>query len=250
MLVVAHPGHELRVHGWLEQARPQVWVLTDGSGNGERGRLASTARLLARAGAVPGAIFGRLSDRGAYTLMMEGDVTTAAALVDELASALVEQQVDYVAGDACEGFNPVHDLCRLVIDAAIVVARRRSGRAVDDFEFALEAGPQWQGGGAEIQWQLDEAALARKLQAARDYPELAAEVERAVASFGEHAFACERLFRVEPFATLSSRFDGQPGYERHGEARVAAGLYAEVLRHRRHFAPLADAIIARAQGSG
>ena len=248
--MVAHPGHELRVHGWLEQAQPQVWVLTDGSGNGERGRLASTARLLARAGATPGAIFGRLSDRGAYPLIMEGDAPALAALVEELAAALVDQQVDYVAGDACEGFNPVHDLCRLVIDAAVVLARRRSGRSVNDFEFALEGGPQWQGGGGEVQWQLDEDALARKLRAARDYPELAAEVERAVASFGEHAFARERLFRVEPFATLSSRFDGQPGYERHGEARVAAGLYTQVLRHRRHFAPLADAIVAHAQESG
>jgi carbonic anhydrase/acetyltransferase-like protein (isoleucine patch superfamily) len=27
--VVAHPGHELCVYGWLEQARPLVFVLTD-----------------------------------------------------------------------------------------------------------------------------------------------------------------------------------------------------------------------------
>ena len=33
-LVVAHPGHELRVHGWLEVARPVVCVSTDGSGHG------------------------------------------------------------------------------------------------------------------------------------------------------------------------------------------------------------------------
>src|SRR6185295_6437748 len=116
------------------------------------------------------------------------DVPALTVLVEELAAALVDQQVDYVAGDACEGFNPVHDLCRLVIDAAVVLARRRSGRAVDDFEFALEAGPQWQGGGAEVSWQLDEGVLARKLQAARDYPELAAEVEGAVAAFGEQSF--------------------------------------------------------------
>ena len=30
-LFVAHPGHELRIYGWLERARPQVHVLTDGS---------------------------------------------------------------------------------------------------------------------------------------------------------------------------------------------------------------------------
>jgi hypothetical protein len=26
-LVIGHPGHELRVHGWMEHARPQVFVL-------------------------------------------------------------------------------------------------------------------------------------------------------------------------------------------------------------------------------
>ena len=31
-LIVAHPGHELRVHHWMELARPLVLVLTDGSG--------------------------------------------------------------------------------------------------------------------------------------------------------------------------------------------------------------------------
>ena len=35
-LFVAHPGHELCVHGWLEIARPKVFVLTDGSGRSGR----------------------------------------------------------------------------------------------------------------------------------------------------------------------------------------------------------------------
>jgi len=175
---------------------------------------------------------------------MEGDAATAAGLVEELASAIVEGQVDYVAGDACEGFNPVHDLCRLVIDAAVVLARRRGGRTVEDFEFALEAGPQWQGGGEELRWSLDDAALARKLAAARAYPELAGEVEQALAAHGAEAFRHESLYRVEPLHTLVGRFDGQPSYERFGEERVVAGHYTQVLRHREHFAPLAAGVLA------
>jgi len=245
LLVIAHPGHELRVHGWLELVRPEVWVLTDGSGHGEQGRLASTARLLARAGATCGPLFGRFRDRDAYTLMMGGEVGAVGELVKLLADTLVSQRIDYVAGDACEGFNPVHDLCRLVIDAAVVTATQRGGRPVDDFEFALEGGPAWQGSGEELSWQLDEEALARKLAAARDYPELVDEVERAVAAFGEHAFARERLFRVEPFATLHTRFDGKPQYERFGEERVAAGFYSQVLRYDEHYAPLTAALLAR-----
>jgi hypothetical protein len=55
-LVIAHPGHELRVHGWLEWARPTVFVLTDGSGQGSHGRLASSARLIERSGGRTGSV--------------------------------------------------------------------------------------------------------------------------------------------------------------------------------------------------
>lgn len=38
-LMIAHPGHELLVHGWLEVAHPRVFVLTDGSGRCAQSRL-------------------------------------------------------------------------------------------------------------------------------------------------------------------------------------------------------------------
>src|SRR5438552_300306 len=65
-LVIAHPGHELRVHAWVELARPLAFVLTDGSGHTGQSRLASTSRLLERTGAAPGGIYGRLTDRALY----------------------------------------------------------------------------------------------------------------------------------------------------------------------------------------
>ncbi|MSQ47696.1 MAG: hypothetical protein EXR78_04785 [Deltaproteobacteria bacterium] len=50
-LVIAHPGHELRLHGWLQHARPWVSVLTDGSGHADHSRLDSTTTLLHDVGA-------------------------------------------------------------------------------------------------------------------------------------------------------------------------------------------------------
>jgi hypothetical protein len=50
-LIIAHPGHELRVHHWIEKTRPLVLVLTDGSGRTTQSRLASTTRILEQAGA-------------------------------------------------------------------------------------------------------------------------------------------------------------------------------------------------------
>ena len=61
-LIIGHPGHELRIHHWLESARPLTFVLTDGSGRGLESRLPSTRLVLERAGAKPASIFGPWTD--------------------------------------------------------------------------------------------------------------------------------------------------------------------------------------------
>src|SRR5215470_12779269 len=88
-LVLAHPGHELRVHGWLEAARPLVFVLTDGSGHSDRGRLASTTRVLEQAGAERGPLYGRLTDRALYGALLAGDHALFDGLADELAATFL-----------------------------------------------------------------------------------------------------------------------------------------------------------------
>ena len=72
-LVVAHPGHELLVHGWLEQARPLVFVLTSGPGNGEAPDIATTASIVQQAGARIGSYFGRCTSRGLHNAMLLGE---------------------------------------------------------------------------------------------------------------------------------------------------------------------------------
>lgn len=232
------------MHGWLEQARPEVWVLTDGSGHGEVSRVPSTQRVLAAARAQPGPVFGRWSDREAYRILLEGDTAAVGAVVDELAEALRDPEVALVAGDAFEGFNPIHDLCRLVIDLAVVKADAARGRNLQSFEFPLEAAPGWQVRPEALRLQLDDAQLERKIAASQSYPELHAEVERALREHGRDAFRNEWLSPVEPLATLARARGRVPAYERYGEEQVKKGIYARVLRHDEHFAPLADRLVA------
>src|SRR5439155_2029574 len=82
-LVVAHPGHELRVHGWLERARPLTFVLTDGSASTGRPRLDSTTVVLTRVGARPGSIYGRFSDAAFYQALLAYRFDEFDHLVDE-----------------------------------------------------------------------------------------------------------------------------------------------------------------------
>lgn len=250
VLVVAHPGHELRVHGWLEAARPEVWVLTNGAGHGERGRLDSTTRVLQRAGATMGSAFAAFTDKEAYAALLGGELDAVVALTQRLAARLAAAPDVYVAGDAMEGFNPIHDLCRVVIDTAVAVAARGGRPPVLNLDFPLEASPDASGAApdTDVRLLLDEGAIARKLRAAREYPELTAEVERALATHGESAFAVERLRAATDSRSIPQRTGDPPLYERYGEERVAAGHYSSVLRLRQHFLPFAAALARRAGG--
>src|SRR5438128_9953153 len=140
-LVIAHPGHELLVHGWLELMRPLVFVLTDGSGRTNQSRLESTTEIVNQTGAKLGCIYGRLSDRAAYAAILDREFDLFIRLAKELAEAFIAERIDYVAGDAAEGYSPTHDVCRLIIKAAVKIAYQRTGQRVATFEFALVRPP-------------------------------------------------------------------------------------------------------------
>jgi hypothetical protein len=244
-LVVAHPGHELVVYGWLETARPRVFVLTDGSGRSNQSRLGSTSRIISQVGASPGVIYGRLTDQMAYAAILNHEFELFIDFARELGEAFVAEQTDFVAGDAFEGYNPMHDVCRLIINAAVKVASRARARQIANFAFSLvsqsDARPEPPPAN-EIWLQLDDSALARKMSAAQGYAELAREVSGALERTPVNAFRMERLTPVEADAAARCCDEGPPFYEQYGERQVAAGHYQHVLRYAEHIAPLAEAL--------
>jgi len=266
-LVIAHPGHELCVYGWLEAVRPQVFVLTDGSGRAGTSRLDSTTKILAQTGARRGSIYGRFTDLNIYEAILDGDFRLFEQLVMELAEALVAAEVEYVAGDAIEGYNPVHDICRLVINAAVDLAGRIGGRPIINRDFLLfarhNAPPEAEPAGA-ILLTLDDDLLARKLGAARSYPELQGEVDAmldkkmldglrrfpelsahfsdVVANMGKEAYRVESLRLTISQAWSNCTPSEVPFYERYGELLVESGVYNRAIRYRDHIMPLAEAI--------
>lgn len=240
-LVIAHPGHELRVHHWMELARPLVFVLTDGSGHTGRSRLASTTRILDAAGARTGPICGRFTDAEIYAAMLQGRRNLIADLLHELARSLVEEGIEYVAHDAVEGYNPSHDLCWHLAGAAALLAGKISGREIYAFDFLLTGRPdecpeEMQADALRI--ALDDAALSRKLAAAESYGELKEEVDAALRKFGKAPFALEWLRPARGTATRIEEAGEIPFYENYGEAQKAAGHYADVIRRREHLLPL------------
>src|SRR5712672_767415 len=97
-LIIAHPGHELLLHGWISRNKPVVHVLTDGAAHSSGTRLGRTAELLRDLGARSGTIFGRLSDREAYAMIMERNTALLLSLVAELAAELERDQPAIIVG--------------------------------------------------------------------------------------------------------------------------------------------------------
>ena len=183
-LVVAHPSHELRVHGWLKQTRPYVCVLTDGGGRSGDVRLPQTSQALDRAGATQGTIFGRLTDLEVYAGILNHDADLFAGIAAELARIFAAEKIEYVVGDAAEGYSVAHDICRIMIGIAVELAQQVHGHEIKNFDFNVVGSPDECPEELRDQafWlNLDDDAFSHKVKAALDYtPKLAADVEAAL----------------------------------------------------------------------
>jgi hypothetical protein len=241
-LVIAHPGHELRIHHWLERARPVTFVLTDGSGHTDHSRISSTTTVLDHAGARRGAIYGAMSDRELYQAILSGERDLFGQLAEQLAVALRREDVAYVVGDAVEGVNPGHDVCRLILNAALLRMSGMGGRPPRNMEYPVEGPPDdcpTEDRPEAILLKLDDEAYQRKIAAAQAYPELASELKRVLAVHNVEAFRVECLRPVRYEMDIKDRFRHPCVYEWYGEKQVAAGIYKDVIRFREHIAPLA-----------
>src|SRR6185295_9815242 len=106
-LVIAHPGHELRLYHWLELAKPLVFVITDGSGAGSS-RIDSTREVLDATRCTAGSIMASFTDREIYQSFVSGNVDRVAAMTVAIAHSLIEHEIVSVVADAFEFYNPTH----------------------------------------------------------------------------------------------------------------------------------------------
>ena len=237
-LLVAHPGHELLLHHWMECARPVVFALTDGSGGSGRGRLERSAGIIRAAGGTIGSVFGMASDRSWYEAILEGDRRPFDEAAEGIAGACARHGVTRLVVDAFELFNPMHDLAAAL---AREIARRlrAAGGEIDLLDYPVER-PDLPRDPPATTISLDERALERKRAAARSFEELEAEV----AHHGRNpeAHATERLYRVRTPAAWPERPPGEVFYEVFGRRRITEGRYRRLITWRDHVRPLVVAL--------
>jgi hypothetical protein len=241
MLFLGHPGHELLILGWIARVKPRTCVLTDGSGYDNASRLGQTEETLRSLRAPIGGIFGPLTDRGVYAAILGGNRDLIDSLVTDLAEEVVEHRVDVVVADAAEGFNPTHDLCRMLVGAACELAALRGSR-VDHYEYPIHAGPgAYDTDAGEVVHQpLDYGELAAKIAAAHRSAEIIPDIGPMLSQFGEESFRRESFRRVDRWTAPGWPPEEPPLYEQIGRQRVRSGRYEQVIRYEEHVRPLVE----------
>lgn len=234
-LVIAHPGHELRLFRWLELDHPTVFVLTDGSGRSGRSRLDSTLRVLEATGSTAGEVAGRFTDQEIYRHLIDGDFDDLASLTLHLSGLLREGGFRSVVTDRFEHYNPTHDLCSVIAR----LAATHAGLSTHCYDYAVT-----EAASGRERIELDDAAFRRKLDMAGRYEDIAVDIHELIAKIGEEALRHEALRQIDPEESLP-RPRGKAYYERRGEEQVAAGKYARVLRYEEHFLPFVENLASR-----
>ena len=251
VLIVAHPGHELLLHHWLERAQPVVCALTDGSGGRAQDRSGRSRTIIERAGARVGPVFAAASDREWYRAILARDRRLFDAAAVEIAQMCRVEGVTQVVADSLEFFNPMHDLCSCLAQnvsmrlqgsggsaaAGAVSASGVVAASVELLTYPIER-HDMASAKPHYVWVLDEAAMERKLAAAAEYHELTTEVERRRITAIEY-LASERLFSVDIHRVWPRRPPEEPYYEKFGRETIARGTYAELITYADHVRPLA-----------
>jgi hypothetical protein len=270
LLFIAHPGHELRLYGWIAQTKPLVCILTDGSGSDDQSRLAATLNILQGLGSEIGPVCGELTDRQIYRKMLHGEYNVFDDLCEQLAALIAARDICTVVSDGIEGYNPTHDLCEVLVRTAVAITNNfiNITRTADGKECLVRhytiplmgdprpaaqstacraepANPPFQRGSGQCIIELNEHELAHKLETMREYASqvggiLQQEVENAFRSYGEDAFAREYLFASAAPGKEPERdfLQQKPFYESRGEQRVAEGHYRDVIRFHEHVLPI------------
>lgn len=193
-LTIAHPGHELRLHGFLEQTSAFVFILTDGSHRSgqdlmmdsikaidkacKQGKKLSLAYMQSNESkkifklSVPDAEPGseHLKDSQIYNEILNQHTDLFAMYINFMATNLIKYKIDYLVSDSSEGTNVCHEITNIMADIAVKLVEKKLGRKIIRYDFAIDKPYNEHLQDDYIHVELDAAAVNRKLDAMLKFP--------------------------------------------------------------------------------
>lgn len=153
-LSIAHPGHELRLHGFLDEINPWLFILAD---EGETSHMDRMQHYL-------GFIFkdtGILKkNRDAFYIierkekdiasinkstyvrdeeiqneLIQGSTAWFEFYINKMANTFIKNKIDHVVMDASEEMDAVHEINRIMTELAVKLVKKRTGTEIILYEF-------------------------------------------------------------------------------------------------------------------
>jgi len=243
-MIIGHPGHELRAFKFIKDFKPDIFIITDGSGSNNFSRINNSIKIIEKLGARYIKLFEPIPDKKIYNFILEGNISQIYYIKKVLSDHILNLKYDLIIGDSLEGFNPTHDLCRYIINSIIKDCRNIAKIDILNYSFDLDKPPnQINSNDSNILLELNDLELEQKVKAAINYPELKFEVEKVLKLYGKEAFKYEFFSKVSDLHNLKNWDNIYPQYEKYGNERVKNGLFTEVIEFEKHMKPIAHSLL-------
>lgn len=235
-LIIAHPGHELLIYKWLKNNPCRVYIFSDGSGSANEARIHKSIELLNNIGSVKSDSIESIPDKALYQKVLNKESDFFINIAERIYSELILTNVDIIIGDRMEGFNPIHDICRMLINS---VAARLDKKNLKNYSFSLENLSSESEAFESI--ILSDEEFEEKLNAANNYHELDSESVRLRSKFQDEVFKTEKLLLEKP-ENLDESSYVNPYYESFGKRQIEKGVYKDLITYKDHLFPIYTAL--------
>ncbi len=238
LLLIAQPGHELRILGWLKTYQPDIVILAQGEGSMQSSRLNQSQILVNELGLrIRNDYLSPTSDQEIYQTLLAGHgAQLLKQWFDSLCSLIKTEGFTAIVADAAEGYNPVQDLCRLLANLLTQKLNQEDYELLN-LEFSLIGHPSRSPHNAppKMEIHLSPEQLKDKIDISCQYgaqsdQRFLTKIQASLDLFGEDAFKVESFFpaQVTPYEKNQLPVT-RPYFEIIGEERKQQGTYSTVI---------------------
>lgn len=245
LLFIGHPGHELLAYKFMCIHKPEVIFLTGGSSSDNISRIHQSIKLVKSLGLKVHFPIEPFMDRDIYDLILSKSTDDFLKIKSALKKFVIENSIKRIVGDALEGFNPSHDICRYLINSIVTEVKNEIDVTIDNYEFFQENVSQNKTllkSDEDIQIKLNKKEFDNKLKVCLDYSEIKFELDKFINLYGEDFFMIEYFRKIKNTEQIKTWDSKYPYYEEFGRKRIKEGTYSELISFENHMKIIALAL--------
>lgn len=271
-LSVAHAGHELRLHGFLEKVKPYIFILSEGKKISDKDSMLMYSWKYIQEVIDKKDSFGILTlpdkeqkvmyidDLQIYNEIILGNTGFFGMYMSMMIQNIQQKKIDYIVADASEGTSVVHELCRIMTDIVVKYIHNTTGKKIMNYEYSVDKPFDHSLTDDCIHIELDEEMFQRKIIHIISYhpaifqnlkPDVSLDMNivNELRKTKHGALELKKIIEeIHPTffhneyirPCIYKEPAEKPSYEVQGEKSVARGVYSQVITYAGHIKPLKE----------